>query len=85
MRRLEDFVTPLAQCIAEQRPYDTDYDAIVEIIESGEPVYRDEFRAAELAGTLAPHHFVENPLTAVCQERGCELVIQFYPGKATAK
>ena len=85
MRRLEDFVTPLAQCIAEQRPYECDYDAIVELIESDELLYREEFRSAELAGTLAPHYFVENPLDAVCQAPGCSLVIRFYHGKAPLK
>ena len=76
-------VTPLHKCIAEQRPYETDYDAVIELIESGERIYREEFRAAELAGTLAPHYFVENPLDAVCQD--CSMVIRFYPGKAPIK
>jgi len=57
------------------RAYNPDYDAVIEMVENDESIYRDEFRAAELAGTLAPHVFVENPTNAVCQD--CGLVIQF--------
>lgn len=59
------------------RPFDCDYDSVIERIERDEQIYRDEFRAGELAGTLAPHAFVENPTNAVCQD--CDLVIQFLP------